>query len=491
LNILIIDDEKKIRKSLSSFLDKLGHTVFTAENGKEGLHKFHSVEFDLVITDILMPEMNGLEVLRRIKKVMRSTAGVIVVTGHGDMENAIRALKYGAYDYLLKPIDVRELAIILKRFAEYIDLRNRYLGLKEEFQERLTLEMNGLREEAERIREAYLHEVGLDKIQVYSDSMRDVVDLAEKYSVDRSIPVLIHGESGTGKELIARYIHFYNSGQKALPFVAINCGAVTQDVIEGELFGHEPGAYTGATTEGRMGKIEAANGGTLFLDEISEMPLTIQVKLLRVLEEKKLYRLGGTKEISIDVRVISSTNRDLKKEVAMKRFRLDLLYRINVGVLSIPPLRERREDILPMAYHFISNALTRRGKKVVGFTSAAERFLVSYEWPGNARQLKNAMERIALLINWEMVDVEDIQFVEESPSPNDLPPKGKPILTKDDFDLPAKGLDLEDINREIISKALEINRGNQLRTSRYLGISRRILQGKMKKLGLDRKNFSP
>ncbi|MBW1700550.1 MAG: sigma-54-dependent Fis family transcriptional regulator [Deltaproteobacteria bacterium] len=484
MNILLVDDEPDVRKSLSNFLTKLGHTVICATNGIEGLKTFHSQSFNLVITDIRMPGMDGLEILRRIKTVEKSPVDVIVVTGHGDMDNAIKALKYGAYDYLKKPVNIRELAITIERSAEYAALRNNYIRLKKEFKERVELKTQAVLGETEQLRAAYLEEIGLDNLCVYSEAMAQVVKQAEKYSVDRSVPVLIEGESGTGKELVARYIHHYAQGNALNPFVAINCGAISPELFEGELFGHEPGAYTGATSTGRIGKLEAANGGTVLLDEISSMPINLQVKLLRVLEEKKLYRVGGVKEISVDIRFISATNQDLSQAVAKKRFRLDLFYRINTGSIRIPPLRERNEDILPLALRFSKRAFARRGKKFDRFSPAAERFLVSSPWPGNVRQLKNAMDRLALLRSGNQIDVEDLSFIKELIPPNDFTLSANAVLGRDNFDLPEDKLDIENLNRQIIKMALEKNNGNQTRTAQYLAISRRVLQGQLKKMRL-------
>jgi two-component system response regulator AtoC len=484
LKILLVDDEPDVRKSLSNFLNKLGHQVVCAVDGLEALQKFHSESFDLVITDVRMPSMDGLELMRQIKKIERSAVDVIIITGHGDMDSAIRALKYGAYDYLQKPINVRELTITIERSLEYRALRNNYNKLKEEFQERVAIETREFRGKAERLREAYLQEIGLGDIGVYSGAMRQVIELAEKYSTDRVVPVLIEGETGTGKELIARFIHYYGQGSTLAPFVAINCGAMPRDLFESELFGHESGAYTGATMTGRMGKIELANGGTLFLDEIGEMPLSAQVDLLRVLEEKKFYRLGGVKEIPIDVRFISATNKDLSQEIETKKFRPDLFYRINMGTIQIPPLRERKEDILPLALRFINRAVAQRGRRFGRFTRAAEEYLNSLQWPGNVRQLKNAMERLALLGPWDPVDVSDLSFIGDSTLVDDLPLESKRMPCWDDFDLPNEGLDLEKLNRQVLSRALEKNKGNQTLTAQYLGISRRVLQGRLKKFGI-------
>jgi DNA-binding NtrC family response regulator len=482
LNILLIDDEADVRKSLSRFLEKLGHAVTCAADGMEALREFHSREINLVITDIRMPEIDGLELLRRIKVIEKSPVDVIVVTGHGDTTSAIKALKYGAFDYLQKPIDVRELAIVIERSAAYVALRNKYRLLKQEFQERVGIETQAARGEVERLREAYLEEVGLEGLGIYSEAMRRVASQAEKYSTDREIPVLIEGESGTGKELIARYIHFYGGRSAVAPFVAINCGAISQELFEGELFGHDPGAYTGATTRGQMGKIESANGGTIFLDEIGELPPGVQVKLLRVLEEKKLYRLGGIREIPVDIRIISATNKDLDREVDEKRFRLDLFYRVNMGHIRIPPLRERREDIPPLAFRFAERASRRRGQKFGGFTPAAEKFLFSFSWPGNVRQLKNAMERLVLMQVSDCADVDDLAFIRDGAAIREKQASGAPVPGSGDFHLPEEGLDIEKLNRKIIRMALEKHGGNRTKTANYLGMSRRVLEGRLKKL---------
>jgi DNA-binding NtrC family response regulator len=481
LDILIIDDEPDVRRSLSNFLKKLGHATVCASDGLEGLKEFHIRSFNLVITDIRMPGIDGLEFLRRIKVIEKHPADVIVVTGHGDMDNAIKALKFGAFDYLQKPIDVRELAITIERSAEYSALRNQYMALKQELRARVETETRAVRGEAEHLRTAYLREIGLDGLCVYSDAMRGVIRQAEKYSTDRSIPVLIEGESGTGKELVARFIHLYGQAKAPLPFVAINCGAIFHDLIEGELFGHDPGAFTGATAKGRIGKIEAANGGTLFLDEIGDMPLNVQVKLLRVLEERRLYRLGGVREIPVDIRVISATNKDLRQEVIDKRFRLDLFYRINTGNIRIPPLRKRREDILPLALRFLDRSSARRGKRLGRFSPEGEAFLTGYDWPGNVRQLKNGMERLSLLHPLDRIDAADLGFIRDLNLGLEIPSDAG-ILAACSFGLPEERFDLEDFNRRIVRKALERHNHNQVRTARYLGISRRALQGRIKNL---------
>jgi DNA-binding NtrC family response regulator len=366
LAILLVDDEQDVQVSLSRFMTKLGHRVECASDAALALARFHADHFDVVISDIRMPGMDGLELLSRLKRVQASPVDVIVITGHGDMDNAISALKFGAFDYLRKPIDVRELAVTLERIAELKRLRNNYRQLKTEFRQRVEEKTQAIRGEAERLRQAYLQEVGLGELRVFSGVMRAVLDLAQKYAEDPTLPVLITGESGTGKELIARYLHYSQALDPLRPFVALNCGAISPQLFEGEFFGHEAGAYTGATASGQKGKLEAAHGGTIFLDEIGEMPPGLQVKLLRVLEDSRFYRVGGTREVSISVRVISATNQDLAAATEAGRFRTDLYYRVNAGAIRIPPLRERREEIIPFALHFATRAAKRRGRDFGG-----------------------------------------------------------------------------------------------------------------------------
>jgi two-component system, NtrC family, response regulator AtoC len=484
LDILLVDDEEDVRKSLSSFLTRLGHHVDCAADGEEGFSEFHEKRYDLVISDIRMPRMDGLEFLRRIKEVARFSVEFILVTGHGDMESAVRAIKYGAYDYLEKPVDIHELSHKIDRLAEYIDLREKYANLKHEFDEKVDIKAGAYRMEANRLREAYLREIGIGDLQVYSDAMLHVVRLAEKFAIDRHIPVLIEGESGTGKELVARFIHHYGDSETSQPFVAVNCGAIPEGLAESELFGHEKGAYTGATSKGRMGKLEMANGGTVLFDEIGEMPHSLQIKLLRVLESKRIYRVGGNSEIKLDFRVLSSTNKSLLKEVEAKRFRLDLFYRINAGFISIPPLRERREDIPPLAHLFARKASARRGKRFGRFTQSGEDFLVRFQWPGNVRQLKNAMERLAFFGPWDHVEKSDLAFIEDSfPEKKkiDYPREDGFVLGSSGFELPEEMLNLEALNRQIVEKALAKHQYNKTRTAQYLWITRRALQGRLKK----------
>ncbi|RJR22744.1 MAG: sigma-54-dependent Fis family transcriptional regulator [Desulfobacteraceae bacterium] len=482
MKILLVEDEPDVSRSLGMFLQKLGYEVRNVPDGESGLREFHAGKPDLVITDIRMPNMSGLELLRRIKIVEKSPVDVIVITGHGDLDNAVTALKYGAFDYLQKPVNVKELAIAIERSREYTCLRNRYLQLRDEFNEKVENGIKAIRGEAEQLRRAYLQEVGLDEFCFYSEAMCKVVRAAETYSMDRSIPVLVEGESGTGKEVIARYIHYFSVVNMLSPFIALNSASLNMDLFESELLGHEPGAFTGALRNGRPGKLEAASGGTVFLDEVSEMPLQLQAKLLRVIEEKRFFRIGGLQEIPVDVRFICASNRSLRQAVEEKQFRLDLYYRIAMGYIHVPPLRDRKDDIMPLAHRFAQRAFKRRGKRFQSFSPDAESFLLSFSWPGNVRQLKNTLERVALMNMNGFVEAGDISFLEEINRKEDSDRKGPFTLGSDPFQLPPEGIDLDALVQKIIKDALTVNKGNQSRTARYLGMTRRALQGKLMKM---------
>lgn len=483
MNILLVDDEKDVRVTLSAFLRKLGHNVACMSNGLDGLNEFHLNDYDLIITDIRMPTLDGIEFLRHIKEIEQSDAGVIIITGHGDMDNAIKSLKYGAYDYFQKPIDIRELSSTINRYAEYEIPENKNFAAGEDLHEGPPYQTH-CPKATTNTRPDSLREIGSEKMGIYSDTMRNVIDLAKKYCGSKTISVLIEGETGTGKELVARYIHYHGEGDQAKPFVAINCGALPAGLFETELFGHERGAYTGASTTGQKGKLELAHGGTIFLDEIGELPVNLQVKLLRVIEEKRFFRIGGTIQVEIDAQIICATNKNLAEEVRANRFRPDLFYRISMATIRIPPLRERRDDILPLAIRFIKQASPRNAKSFEGFTPAAQNYLVHYRWPGNIRQLENAMLNLALNGFHSKVDVDNLSFLSHIAESNSPSSSDKPILGNDEFDLPSNTLKLEELNRTIIRKALYKNYGNVTRTSQYLCISRRVLQGRLRKMGL-------
>jgi len=483
MNILLIDDEEDVRTSLSRFLNKLGYSVKCASNGASGLREFHLNEYDLVITDLRMPEVDGIEFLKRVKKIEKSPVDVFVITGHGDKDNAVKSLKYGATDYFEKPLDIRKLAEAIKRHAE---VRQQLEIVPNTAQ---TYQASRIRSSA-RIANAK-GGTGIDgnteralNLKIYSESMRKVIEQSAEFARERSISVLIEGETGTGKDLVARYIHSRDECGSKKPFININCGAIPESLFEGELFGHEQGAYTGASPNGQKGKLETANHGTIFLDEIGDLPLNLQVKLLRAIESKSFFRVGGTKEVKVDVRFISATNKDLREQVKENKFRSDLFYRINIASIRVLPLREQKESILPFAIYFLKRYMSQYNKNPDGFSPDAEKYLLLHPWLGNVRELKNAMAHLALICDSPIVDVEDLSAVLDGAVRESSAPKArgeKLILGHDNFNLPSQSLELEDLNMKIIQRALEINGGNVTRTAQYLGLSRRVLQGRLKK----------
>jgi len=484
--ILLVDDDHDIRKTLSKYLRSCDHQVIEAGNGREALELLNRQRAHLVLSDIRMPVMNGYELLDRIKssKELKDTE-VILFTGFGEIKKAVAAMRNGAHDYLLKPIDLRELNITVERIGEYLALKRENKELTNDFHSRLNEATKEIRKELDEIKEAYARQVGVGKIGIFSEKLRHVFRIAKRLHHNRDIPVLIEGETGTGKELIARYIH-YGSGDTTSPFVAINCAAISSSLFESELFGYEAGAFTGASPRGQKGKIELAQGGTLLLDEIGDMAPEHQAKLLRVIQEKEYYRVGGLKKITCNVRLICATNRDLKKMVAEESFREDLYYRLNVGYIRIPPLRERREEILPLARMFLKELYDQKKTHFKTIDADAAEILEKYDWPGNIREIKSIIERLALLWDDTEVTPRHLDFLREGRvlQPGKIPPQSE--IPIDAFALPEEGFDLyEWINKStlgIIRKAMDRHHWNKSETARYLGITRSILYRYLKQL---------
>jgi two-component system response regulator PilR (NtrC family) len=457
--ILVVDDERSMRELLAIVLGREGYEVVVAENGRQALDELERRPVDLLISDIHMPDMTGLDVLRAAKGMNPDLAG-IMVTAFASTETAIEALRMGAYDYIHKPFNVDELKIVVHGALERRQLKRENVLLKRALGER--------------------HQ--FSNIIGRSESMLAVFDLIETIA-QTSSTVLVTGESGTGKELAARAIHF-NSPRKDRPFVAVNCGALTETLLESELFGHVRGAFTGAATN-KKGLIEVAERGTIFLDEIGEMSPLMQVKLLRVLQERVFRRVGGTDEISADIRIITATNRDLVQMVSENKFREDLYYRINVIPLHLPPLRERGEDIPMLAEHFVTRFAAELGKPVQGLAAESLSLLVQYHWPGNIRELENAMERAVALERTPVILPASLPAAVRAAGGGSAAPT-EDVLEADT--LPDSGFDLErhvrEIERQYITEALRRTDGVKVKAAELLGMSFRSFRYYAKKYGM-------
>lgn len=490
MDILLIDDEPAVRESLSLFLTELGHTVTTASDGREGIEAYDSRPFPLVLTDITMPRMDGFELLRQIRKRRSGMTDVVIITGRGDVQSAVTALREGAYDYLAKPVNIEELAIVVERVQEHLSLKKTTEELTTRFEETVRERVTEAESKLERYRTVFRENVGLNKIGIYSRKMRDVFALAERFHRSPTVPVLIEGETGTGKELLARYIH-YGPGMAAKPFIAINCAAIPGDLFESELFGHEAGAFTGSSSTSKKGQMEIAEDGTLLLDEIGEMPLSMQVKLLRVLEEREFYRVGGVKRIAFRARIVASTNKHLQDEVERRQFRSDLYHRLNVGYIEIPPLRQRREAIVPLAYDFLARACERHGNHVTrGFSPEAELLMEGLPWPGNVRQLENTIERIVLFHERPLIEPEHFDFVSrpahsEMESRNiDVEPHSA-APRRDILTIPPEGIDLDNLVTKLIDEAMRMTGGRKTAAAKLLNISPRTISRRLEKKDFD------
>jgi len=447
--ILIADDEPDSRKALTELLGRWGHAVQEAADGAEALRRALERQPDLVITDLVMPGMDGLWLLRAIREELGDVP-VILLTGRGTIDTAVEAIREGAYDFLEKPVDPSRLRVLVNRVVEKM----------------VTLQEVAALRHSLRQKDADGAVIGV------SPAMRRIYSLVEKVAPSKT-SVVITGPSGTGKEVIARTIHNL-SPRRDKPFVAINCSAIPASLMESEIFGHEKGAFTGADQR-RLGCFELANGGTLFLDEVGELPVELQAKFLRVLEEEKLRRLGGKTEISVDVRVICATNRDLKKQIEAGLFREDLYFRLNVFSIELPPLCERREDIPLLAQHFVERFAAEAGKRIRGITPKAMDILQSYSWPGNIRELRNTIERGVILCDGDMIDE------------SHLPPEMEPDDSAGAVIKLSLGMPLREVEKEYILGSLRRNKGNKSRTAEILGISEKTLYNKLNRYIADAK----
>lgn len=455
--VLVIDDDETVRDVLSSFLQEKGFEVLTSERGESGLEMLLSERFDLALVDLVMPGIGGMDILKELS-LRKMKLPVIIITAYGTIQNAVEAMKLGAFDYVTKPFNLDEIMLVIERALELSRLERENLLLKKQLRQRYNF--SGL--------------IG-DSIK-----MQRVYELIEKVA-DTDSTILITGESGTGKELVARTIH-YNSSRADGPFVPLNCAAIPRDLLESELFGHEKGAFTGAITT-RIGRFELANNGTLFLDEIGELDPSLQVKLLRVIQEREFERVGGAKTIKVDVRIIAATNRNLEEAVAEGKFREDLYWRLNVIPIHLPPLRGRREDIPLLIDYFVKKFHRKRKGKALIFPPEVMSVLIRYEWPGNVRELENLVERLSVLVTDETVKIQDLpeRFIKHS----SLEQQGlRPELSQ----LRDEGIDLqktiEEIERDLILKALQKAEGVRAKAAQLLGLNRTTLIEKMKRLGI-------
>ena len=452
--VLVVDDEQKIRLILTQILKDEGFAVQDASSGESAIEVVDSFRPDLILMDQNMPGMNGIETMEKIKS-KHSEITVIILTAFGSIPLAVEAIKKGAYDYLSKPFDNDELLLLIQRALEHRRLTEEVSQLKRQLQEKYS----------------FTNIIGV------SPKMQQVFEQINRVCATDAT-VLIQGESGTGKELIMKAIHFH-SHRKDKPLVTVNCGAIPINLLESEFFGHEKGAFTDAK-ERKIGKFEQAQGGTIFLDEVGELPLDAQVKLLRVLDDRKVIRIGGNQVIPLDVRVIAATNKNLAEEVKKGTFRLDLFYRLNIVTVNVPPLRERKEDIPILTEHFIEKYNKRLGMQVKTVSKSAMSYLQDYPWHGNVRDLENAIQSAMILVQDDTIRVEDLP----------LRLRGYPEIS-DEIDLGGKGLEdqvkelTEKIEKELIVKALEKCDQNRTNTAELLKISRKTLFNKMKQYGLE------
>jgi two-component system response regulator HydG len=442
--LLVADDDPGLRESLERTLTREGYRVVLASDGRAALERVQAGGVDLIVTDLRMPGLTGLELLRAAKAIMPDV-DVILLTAFGTVEEAVQAMKNGAYDFLTKPFRREQLIKLVDKALERRDLIEQNKALKKQLEDiRAKGQMIGA-----------------------SPSFRRMLTLVEQVA-DSSATILIQGESGAGKELVARTIH-ERSGRRAGPFVAVNCAALPETLLESELFGYEKGAFTGAAGR-KEGRFELANGGTLFLDEVADLSLVTQPKILRVLQEGEFERLGATRSIQVDVRIVAATNQDLAEMVKDKRFREDLYYRLNVITVRVPPLRERHEDIRVLAQHYLRVYAAKNGRKLEGFSNEALERLESYAWPGNVRELENLIERMVLLARKDRIDAEDLP---EEVAGVKRPPR--------DAILELVGTPLADIEQRLLDETLRITGGNKTQAAKLLGIDVRTVARKLER----------
>ena len=447
--IIVVDDEPLQREILKTILDDAGYETYTAASGEEALKTVKEYQPDVLLTDLKMKGMDGIELIETL-----SGSGylptMLIMTAHGTISSAVEAMKKGAFDYLTKPLNKDSLLLTVKRAVERSELMKENRQLQKELFDRFRME----------------------GIVGKSGKMQEAIAVMKKIS-PTSATVLIAGESGTGKELVARAIH-YNGQRKTRPFTALNCAAIPENLFESELFGYEPGAFTGASSR-RIGLIEATNGGTLFLDEIGDLPQMMQSKLLRVLQDKEIRRLGGKESIKVDVRIITATNKDLERELAKGSFREDLYYRLKVVTIELPPLRGRKEDIPDLSSFFMNKYNMEFGKRVRKIEPPAIQALTEYNWPGNIRQLESVIERAVIMSDSGIITLKDIKSELRMPQPS-----GASV-----FDLPEEGIDFEELEKELLKKAMTRSNGVVAKAAKLLGLSYKTFWYRWEKLNME------
>ena len=455
--IYIVDDEQAISKLLSFWVkDKWGYEVEAFSNGEAMLKKM-SIKPDLILLDIMLPGLNGVETLKRVKQIDEQLP-VVMLSAQGSIEVAVESLRYGAYDYFPKPIDQQRLELSIKNAIRAYDLTKEIQNLKENVQ----------------------REYSFDNIITADGKMQDVFKLVTKV-LDNDITVLIYGESGTGKELIARAIH-YNGKRKDKPFIVVNCASIPRELLESELFGHERGSFTGAHQR-KLGKFENAKDGTIFLDEVGELEMLLQAKLLRVIQQREFERVGGNELIKTNVRIISATNRDLKIAVEEKQFREDLFYRLNSFPIFIPPLRQRRADILVLAEHFLEEFDKKLGKHIKGFSKKALKLIYEYDWPGNIREMENTIERCIIICDKDIIDDEDLPTHLRSENKSGVIDYSGNMFSDDTI------VPFEKIKEESIRHALKVTKGNIVEAAKKLQLGRATIYRLMEKYSIENRSF--
>lgn len=453
--ILIADDNELNKETLAEILTEEGYEVKAVNDGREGINAFLEEPYDLVITDLRMPKVDGLEFLKYMKGVNRDNI-VIMLTGHATVNAAVSAMKMGAFDFISKPIKDDLVKLSVSRAMNFARLRDENVSLKDNLRDRQNF----------------------NKIIGYSDCMKKVFDTIDKVSNSDST-VLITGESGTGKELVARQIHF-KSDRRNQPLIPVNCGAIPEDLLESELFGHEKGAFTGAIRD-RKGRFELAQGGTIFLDEIGDMSPSLQVKVLRVIQEKQFERIGGVKTIDVDVRIITATNQNLEKAVADKQFREDLFYRINVIPINLPPLRERGSDISILANHFLMHFNQLKKKNIERITPDTVSHLMRYNWPGNVRELQNLIEMLVVMKDEGEISIDDLPAKIRNAAGENAGSGTTTTISEEGIDFNEQVSRME---KELLLKALKISGGVKNRAAKLLNLNRTTLVEKLKRLNI-------